>query len=135
MRSMRLGVEAVEHRLHHVLAELGEAVEQRPRGRRQVQPLGAAVVRIGAALDQAVVGQPVEQPGQRDRLQVEDFGELGLLEALGAVEPQQHRPLRAGHAELARPLVGIGPQQAGYVHDCKGDFSFDWLRCGMTPYS
>jgi predicted N-acyltransferase len=24
-------------------------------------------------------------------------------------------------------LVGIGLQQARYVHDCKGEFPFDWL--------
>ena len=86
------------------------------------KPLGAAIVRIGAALDQAVVAEPVDQPRQRDRLQVEHFGEFGLLEALARSMPHQHRPLRAGHAELARPLVGIGSQQAGYVHDCKGKF-------------
>ena len=37
----------------------------------QKQPLGAAIFGIGTALDQAVVAKPVEQPGQRDRLQVE----------------------------------------------------------------
>ena len=75
--------------------------EQRPRRRRQEQPLGAAVVGIGAALDQAAVAKPVEQPGQRDRLQIEHFGEFGLLETLEAVEPRQHRPLGPGDSELA----------------------------------
>src|ERR1035437_4158060 len=36
------------------------------------QPVGAPIVRVGAALDQAVLGQAVEQAGERDRLQVED---------------------------------------------------------------
>ena len=71
-----------------------------PPGEKQA--LGAAVVGIGTPLDQAAVAQLVEQPGQRDRLQIEHFGEFGLVEAFGTVEPDQHGPLRPGHAELRR---------------------------------
>ena len=35
---------------------------------------------------------------------------------------RQHRPLGAGHAETARLLVRIGPQQAAYIVDRKGEF-------------
>ena len=41
---------------------------------------------IGPALDQAAFAQLVEQPGQRNRLQVEHLGQFGLLETLGPIE-------------------------------------------------
>ena len=44
---------AGERGAHHVLAKRAKLLEHRPRRRRQEQPLGAAVVGIGAALDQA----------------------------------------------------------------------------------
>jgi hypothetical protein len=85
-------------------------------------------VRTGAALDQFIVGQAVEQAGERDRLQVENFGEFRLLEALRAVDSNQHRPLRARNTELTRPLIGISLDHSGYVHDRKGEFSIHRLR-------
>ena len=51
------------------------------------------------------------------------FGEVGLLETLAPLEPQQHRPLRPGHAEPPRLLVGVGPQQAADVADGEQDFA------------
>ena len=86
MRSMA-ATRCREHVSIMSCAELGEPFEQRPRGRREIQPLGAPIVRVGAPLDQAVVAQPVDQPRQRDRLDVEHFGEFRLLEALIALEP------------------------------------------------
>src|SRR5580693_3209822 len=50
-------------------AERAKLLEHRSRRRRQEQPLGAAVIGIRAALDEAGVAKPVEQAGQRDRLQ------------------------------------------------------------------
>jgi hypothetical protein len=96
-----------------------DAVEQRPCGRREVKPFGAAVVRVGPALDQAVVAQPVDQPGQGDRLDVEVLGEVGLLEAFAPLQPQQHGPLRPGLAEPAGLLIGVGPEQPAYITDRK----------------
>ena len=87
---------ALERFPHHVLAELTEALQQRPCRRRQEQPLGPAVIGIGAAFDQAVLAQPVEQAGQSDRLEVEHFGKFGLLEALKAVEPRRAPPIAPG---------------------------------------
>src|SRR5262249_58089840 len=42
-------VEPGQRRLHQRLAEIAQAIEQRPRRRRQVEALGAAVVGAGAA--------------------------------------------------------------------------------------
>src|SRR5580692_6181966 len=51
---------AGQRRRHHVLAKRAKLLEHRPRRRRQEQPLSATVVGIRAALDQAVVAEPVE---------------------------------------------------------------------------
>ena len=110
-----------------LLAEFGEPLEQRPRRRRQKQALGAAVAGIGPALDQAAVAELVEQAGERDRLQVEHVGEFGLVEALGTLEPDQHGPLRPGDAELRRLVVGIGPQQTGYIVENEAEFAIDGI--------
>ena len=126
MRSIVGDVETLEHGSHHVLAKLGEPVHQRPRERREMEALGAPVVRVGAALDHAVRAQPVDQTGQRDRLKVEHFGEFRLLQALGVFQPRQHRPLGAGHAEPARALVRIGAQQASYIIENKSKFA-SWI--------
>ena len=96
MRSIVGEIEALEHGSHHVLAKLGEPVHQRPRERGQMQALGAPVVRIGTALDHAVRAQPVDQPRQRDRLQVEHFGEFRLLQPLGVLQPRHARPIGRG---------------------------------------
>ena len=53
MRSIVATSKPFEHGPHHVLAELGEPVHQRARERGEMQALGAAVVRVGAALDHA----------------------------------------------------------------------------------
>ena len=112
-------VDAGQHIRHHVVGEDVELFQHRARRRRQEQSLGAPVVGVAAPFDQAVVAQPVDQPGQGDRLEVENFRELGLLEAFVALEPEQHRPLRPGHAELPGLLVGAGAQQPGYVTEKK----------------
>ena len=97
--------------------------KKRPCRWREKQSFGAAVVRIGSAFDQATLGQLVEQSGQGDGLQVEHLGELGLVEALGAVEPHQNGPLGPGHTKLRRLVVCIGPQQARYITDNEAEFS------------
>jgi len=82
--------------------------------------------RFGA--DPSIVGQSIRLNARGDYYIFEHFGELGLLQPFRALDADQHSPLRARDTELARPLVGIGFQESGYVHDCKGDFALDRLR-------
>ena len=129
----RLGVEPLKHGPHHVLTELGEPVHQRARERRQMEALGASVVRIEAALDHSVGTQPVDEARQGDRLQVEHFGEFGLLQALGMFQPGHHGPLGTGDAKPARALVGVGPQQAGYIIENERKFTTRVARAHYRP--
>src|SRR5690606_5631565 len=57
---------------------LAQVVEQRLRGGGQVEQPRAAVGRVGAALDQPGLGQPVDHPRQGDRLDLDQFGERPL---------------------------------------------------------
>src|SRR5256885_2342692 len=64
-------IDAGQHLFRQLLDLARDAVEQRACGRGEVKPFGAAIIRVGPALDQAVVAKPVDEPGQRDRLNVE----------------------------------------------------------------
>src|ERR1700691_5180751 len=94
-----------KRRRHQLFAELAQALDDRARGFGQIEAFGAAVVGIGTALDQTAIAKPVEQPGQRDRLQVEHFSQFGLLQPLKAVEPRQHYPLGVSDAKLVAFVV------------------------------
>src|ERR1043166_5288393 len=113
-----------------------KALEYGPRRRCQIKPLHPAILRIGTPLDEAVLGKAVEQTGERNRLHLEDIGEFALFEAFRTVEPDQHDPLRARHAELRGPLVGVSPQQARDIIEGKSEFSIwrDRQRHGTSLY-
>src|SRR5579859_1749379 len=123
-----VGFDAGKRRRHQVLAEIAEFFEEWPCRRREKQSLGAAVDRVGAPLDQAALRQLVEQAGQRNRLQVQNLGQLGLFQAFGSVEPYQHHPLSPRDAKLRSPVVRVGSQHASYVIECKGEFSIERTR-------
>ena len=75
----------------------------------------APVGGIVASLDQAGRGQLVDEAAESDRRDVERLGEFVLLGALAALEPRKDGPLGSCRVEFARPLVGIGAQEAGRV--------------------
>jgi hypothetical protein len=126
--------DSVKHGFHHVRAKIRQTVEQRSCCRLQVQTIGAPVIRIGAALDEPIVREPIEKSGQADRLQVEQVRKFRLLQALVPIDAIQHGPLCPGDAELAGPLIGIGFQQTGYIHDSKAKFALDQLlRHWLAP--
>ena len=107
---------------HRLLAKRRQLLEHRPRRVGQEQPLGTTISRIGPALDQTAVAQFVEQPGQRDRLQIQHFRQFRLVEALGTIELGQAPPIARGYTELCRLVVGIGPQQTRYIIENEGEF-------------
>ena len=80
-----------------------------------------AVPGIGASLDHAALLQPVDQPGDGDRLDFQQFGQFLLGQAGLAVEPEQDDPLRAGQAVAAGAPVGIEPEVAGEVVEQEQD--------------
>src|SRR3984885_409143 len=131
-----IAIDAGKRGVHQFLAEVAKAFQQGPGLGGQIKPLGAAVVRIRPALDKAAVAQPVEEPGQRDRLQVEHFGEFKLFETLEPVEPDEDDPLGARNAELARFMIRIGAEHPSYIIECKGEFSIKRSRKhGYLPES
>src|SRR6185503_14680770 len=89
----------------------------------QVEAVGAPVARMRAPLDQAVLAQAIDQAHQRDRLDLEALGHLGLGHALLALQPCQHAPLGASHAVLAGALVDVGPHRAGHIGELEQDLA------------
>ena len=84
-------------------------------GRQQMQPPDAAVARVRPPLHHAARLQPVDQAGDGDRLDLQQFGKFLLRDAGLALQPDQDAPLRPRHAVQPRALVGIDPQQAGDI--------------------
>ena len=105
-------VDARQRAAHQVLGERAQILQRRRGFFSEIEPVGAPVGRIVAPLDEAGGRQLVDQPPERDRREVERLGEFVLLRALAALQAREHRPLRAGRAEFAGALVGIGPEQA-----------------------
>ena len=83
--------------------------------RGEEQPVGAPVLRIVPPLEQAVFDQTIEQPHQRDRLQLEHVGEIDLRQAF---------LLRAG--ETARSTA------RGW---CRGSWRGDRCNCAAAANS
>jgi len=70
-----------------------------------MQPPYTAIKRIGAALDEAVLHQPIHHSTCRNAFDFKRVRELGLCEAVAARETYQRPPLLPGHAEIPRPHV------------------------------
>ncbi len=92
--------------------------------------MDASIVRVGTPLDEPGGVELVDEPHDGDRRQIEDAGQLCLACALAALQPGQHRPLGAGRRNIARALVGIGAQQAGYVMKGETEFARSGERHG-----
>ena len=79
------------------------------------QQAHAAVPAMEQPLDQPRLLQPVEDAGERDRLDLEELGQRALLDALVARQMRQHLALRPGQPEVARILLEALAHQAGHV--------------------
>jgi len=70
-----------------------------------VKPPCPAVGRIGCPLDEPGLLEPVDDPRQGDRLDVEHVGQLDLSQPRQAGQLEQHLPLRARDTEPHRSPV------------------------------
>ena len=72
-------------------------------------------LRVGTALDETGRGELVDQARERDRREVELFGEFRLARAFAALQARQHGPLGASRRHRASALVGEGAKQTRNV--------------------
>ena len=91
--------------------------DDRLRLRCEVQLHGSPVRRVAPPLDPACALHPVDEPADRDRLDLEAFGERCLTHALGARDVDDRAPLRLGESERLQPPIEAAAQQASDVSD------------------
>ena len=106
--AQRLGARRLAKRLHRE--------KQRARRVFQGQQPGPPIGRVLPALDQAAFREPVENAHQGDRLDVEQFGEAGLMDALVLREIGDGLPLRTGQAWMSGPLFEFACAGGGRPH-------------------
>src|SRR5690606_4244146 len=94
------------------------------RLRREVKAHGAAIRRIRPSLDPSGGLHTIDQPRQRDRLDLEALRELALLESLRAPQMRERAPLRLAQAKRLRAPVETATQQGRDVGDQKADAAF-----------
>ena len=96
--------------------QIQDARENRAGLFGQHQPAGAAVGRIEPALDPAILLHAVDLADEGHRLDLEQVGETGLVDAFVAREIAENPALRAGQAEKhKRPLVKAPREQPRHV--------------------
>ena len=90
----------------------------------QVELDGAPVGGVVAALHQPRFLQPVDQAAERDRLDLEDFGERRLADALVARELRNRAPLGLGEAERLGAAVEAAPHQPRHIVHQEAEAAF-----------
>ena len=103
------------HHARHVGALIVDLVQDVAGRTQQMQPPDAPVPRIRTPLDHAARLQPVDQTGDRDRLDFQNFGQFLLGNARLAVQPDQDGPLRPRHAVQSRALVRVNAEQTSDI--------------------
>src|SRR6266404_20347 len=99
-------------------------LKQRMRLGLEVEQPDAPVGRVQPALDQIGLLQPIENARQRDRLDLEDFRQRALLDALVARQMGQDLPLRAGQPQAARILLEALAHQPRHIVKQKANVTF-----------
>ena len=84
------------------------------------KPPRPAVVGIAAPLDQAGFLEPVDDPAQCDRLEIEHVGKLDLPKARRAGQSEQHLPLGARDPEPDREAIERLAQGMRRLADLEG---------------
>ena len=77
---------------------------------------------IAAALDQARFLQPIDDPAQGNRLDIEMIGKLDLAKARHATEPSQGTPLRTGHPQRRGATIKFAAQAVRGLGNLERDF-------------
>jgi hypothetical protein len=126
------GVDAVKRGRRQFGAKPGELAEQWPRSLAQIEAVDAAVVLVAAAFDPAIIAELVDQPRQRDRLHLHQFGEFRLLQALGSFDLGQNRPLCAGDAVARRLPVGIGTHHSLHLAEREQEVHIHGTAHGLS---
>lgn len=71
-----------------------------------------AVGRVRTTHDQLCILQSVDHAAKGDRLNLKDFGQPALIDALVTLEERQHLPLWASHAYASREFIEAAAKQA-----------------------
>ena len=90
----------------------------------EMQQPDAAILGMGAPLDQPRLLQPVEDAGQGDRLDSRISASAALLDALVARQMRQHLALRARQPKPARILLEALAHQARHVVQQEAEIAF-----------
>ena len=106
------------------IAQAVEIVDELLALRGQEQAVGATVLRIVPPFEQTMLDQAVEQPHQRDRLQLEHVGEIDLGQALVLPQSKQHDPLGAGGPSLLGAVIDIIAQQPRTLYELCNELPF-----------
>src|SRR5580704_4674402 len=77
-----LAFNAGKNARHRFLAQDAQPLEQWPGSRGEEQPLGAPIRRVRSTLDQPAVAELVQQTRECNGLQIQNLGQLRLVEAL-----------------------------------------------------
>jgi hypothetical protein len=72
--------------------------------------------------------QAIEQPHQRDRLQLEHVGEIDLRQAFLLTQAKQHDPLRARGAAAFGAVVDEVSQQSRTLHELRDELALQVQR-------
>src|SRR5262245_17317553 len=126
-RLQALLVQAFSHRIVKFATKGGDLLENLSALRCERQAPDATILRVCAALDQAVRLQPIQQTPDGDGFDVGQNGKLALCNAWLPLKPGKHRPLRPRHAMRAGPLVGVPADQLGDVVDQEQKVTLDGI--------
>src|SRR5450432_4186177 len=106
------------------IAQTIEIVDELTAARGEVQFVGAAILRIVPSLQQTVLDQPIEQPHQRDRLQLQNVSEVDLRQSLLLPQSKQYNPLGARGAAALGTVVDVIAQQARTFDKLRDQLAF-----------
>ena len=85
-----------------------------------MEPPRTAILGVPAAFDQSRFFQPVDDPTQSDRFDVEVIGKLDLAKTWLTPEPGQRSPLGTCHTKRRGAAIELAAQAVRRLSDFKG---------------